>query len=212
VSPPEEIADGNTPLDEDDALALIPDHIHTRGELNAWEAANIAEARVWLARRRRADVLDTAFLVELHKRMFGQTWQWAGRHRTIDTTISPYHWSEVPALMRNLVDDTRAQFDASERADDELDNMAMRFHHRLVRIHPWPNGNGRHARESTDLLLAQWNRHPFEWGAGLQKPGEARTRYLEALRRADSGDFTKLRAFLARPVRVPQSRKPQRRR
>jgi Fic-DOC domain mobile mystery protein B len=190
--------DGNTPLDPDEKADLIPDHIHTRAELNAWEARNIAEARTWLARRRRKDVLDPAFLREVHKQMFAQTWKWAGQYRRSDKNISPHHWSDVPRLMRDLADDTRAQFSRSDRSDAALDEIAMRFHHLLVRIHPWPNGNGRHAREATDLLLQQWGRPPFVWGAELEVNGEARMRYLVGLRRADGGNFADLRAFLAR--------------
>lgn len=189
--------DAATPIDEDEAAGLIPDHITTRAELNEWEAVNIASAHEWLATRRAPNVLDVGFLRELHRRMFGNTWNWAGKFRLTDKNVSPHHWSAVPTLLEDLVRDIRAQIDAAGETPAELDGIAVRFHHGLVRIHPWPNGNGRHGRLATDLLLEQWGRAPFTWGGGaaLGDEGASREAYITALRQADAGDFAPLRQF-----------------
>ena len=191
-------ADGATPIDVDEREGLIPGHISTRAELNQWEALNIAQALHWLRRRRGTTVVSVDFLRELHKRMFGRTWKWAGTFRRSDKNVSPHHWTAVPTLMQDLVDDTVVRLAAASADPAALDDVAMRFHHQLVRIHPWPNGNGRHARLATDELLTQQRQERFSWGGGndLESPGDARVNYIAALRLADSGDFSRLRAFV----------------
>lgn len=190
--------DANTPLTDEEADALIPSHVAARAELNQWEGVNIARAQAWAAGRRRLNVLSTDTLRELHRRMFDRTWKWAGTFRRTDVNISPYPSATVPVRMHDLVENARAQFEASRRTTAELDEIAMRFHHELVRIHPWPNGNGRHARLAADLLLERWGHPAFTWGsaADLAAAGAARTAYIAALRRADGGDFTLLRGFV----------------
>ncbi len=190
-------SDGNTPLDETELEGLIPSHLATRAELNQWEAKNIEVAMQWLSGR-SIDVLELDTLKELHRRMFGQTWTWAGTFRKSEITISPYGWPEVPRLVRDLLANTATQHDAMVADPDALDELAARFHHELVRIHPWPNGNGRHSRLATELLLQRWKRPPFTWGAasgGADRPVD-RDRYIAALRRADQGEFTQLYEFV----------------
>ena len=189
--------DGNTALDEDAIGGLVPSDVHTRAELNAWEATNIGHAIAWTYGRAHVDILSVETLQELHRRMFDATWSWAGTFRKSDNYVSPHHWTQVPMLMRELVDDTRAQHVASDKAAAALDDIAMRFHHRLVQIHPWPNGNGRHARLATDLLLREWNRPAFTWGdaAGAGFGNAVRRGYIDALRAADAGEFVALRRF-----------------
>jgi Fic-DOC domain mobile mystery protein B len=197
VSAEDHQGDGNTPLDESEVDGLVPSHIATRAELNQWEAKNIEIAMEW-ASRRSMDVLELDTLKELHRRMFGQTWSWAGAFRTTGKNISPYGWPEVPRLVRDLLANTGMQHDAIIDDSDALDRLAARFHHELVRIHPWPNGNGRHSRLATELLLRGWGRPPFTWGAtsGQADPTANRERYIHALRRADDGDFAPLYAFV----------------
>jgi Fic-DOC domain mobile mystery protein B len=191
-------ANGVTPLDDDEAEGLIPGNVRTKSELNAWEALNIARAEERAFSRNAADPLSVDALQDLHRRMFDETWSWAGKFRRSDKNVSPYHWSQVPTLLHDLVRDTRAQYDASTRTPETLDEIAVRFHYRLVRIHAWPNGNGRHARLATDLLLRYWGQPPFTWGnnSDLISQGTARTRYLVALRAADEGAFGLLREFV----------------
>jgi Fic-DOC domain mobile mystery protein B len=189
-------AEGNTPLDEDEIEGLIPSHIRTRAELNAWEATNIGDAVAWAYGRAHVDILSVETLRELHRRMFGATWRWAGAFRTSQKSISPYHWPSVPSMLRELVDDMRAQHETSTASAP--DEIAMRFHHRLVHIHPWPNGNGRHARLASDLLLREWNRPALTWGNanGAGSADSIRRNYLSALEAADGGEFEALRAFI----------------
>ena len=182
-------ADGATPIDVDEREGLIPGHISTRAELNQWEALNIAQALHWLRRRRGTTVVSVDFLRELHKRMFGRTWKWAGTFRRSDKNVSPHHWTAVPTLMQDLVDDTVVRLAAASADPAALDDVAMRVHHQLVRIHPWP---------ATDELLTQQRQERFSWGGGndLESTGDARVNYIAALRLADSGDFSRLRAFV----------------
>jgi Fic-DOC domain mobile mystery protein B len=138
-------------------------------------------------------VLSVEFLRELHRRMFGKTWRWAGTFRKTGKTIGVLA-SQIPEAVRNLLENVRAQIAGGGQMPDE---MAIRFHHELVRIHPFANGNGRHARQLTDLLLQQLGRPPFSWGsADLDRVGTARTTYIAALREADRGDLDPLRRFV----------------
>ena len=189
--------DGNTPLDEDELEGLIPSHLMTRADLNQWEVTNIERAFMRLAAR-TPDMLDPANLQELHRRMFDETWEWAGAFRKSDKTISPFHWTEVPRLVDDLVANTRLQCERSSKTPEELDEIAMRFHHALVQIHPWPNGNGRHGRLATDLLLRDLGRPPFSWGGGVDSVprGDLRGRYISALKAADAGEFDGLARFI----------------
>jgi Fic-DOC domain mobile mystery protein B len=183
-----------TPIAPDEAAGLIPPHIRTQAELNEWEQTNILEGERWALRRgSRADPLTDGFVRELHKRMFGSTWRWAGTFRSSDKNIG-VDWRQVGVQLKNLLDDTRYRV-----AHDTypLDEIAARFHHRLVGIHPFPNGNGRHARLMTDVLLARRGTAPFSWGRGdLVHAGAARDRYLAALRAADRGEIGPLLAFV----------------
>jgi fido (protein-threonine AMPylation protein) len=130
--------------------------------------------------------------------MFGATWEWAGSYRTSEKSISPFHWSEVPRLVEDLLANTRVQYEHANASPDALDSLAARFHHKLVHIHPWPNGNGRHARLTTDLLLRRWGRPPFSWGSATKYADDATPRkaYLTALRQADAGSYEELIRFV----------------
>jgi len=199
--------EGQTPLSDEDVLGLIPEHIETRGQLNQWEAANIKLARKQLAKRKRAfDVLSTKGLIDLHRLMFGKTWRWAGEYAK---SLSQFSDTRTPrsVQMHELVANTEETLRTSKRSVADLDEIAMRFHHRLTQIHAWPNGNGRHAREATDQLLRALRRPVFTWGSeeDLAAAGETRKTYIAALKAADSSDFSKLRSFVRSPG--PQSEK-----
>ncbi len=188
---------GATLLDPNEIDGLIPDHLETQAELNQWEAVNIGDAERWASRRRVVDVLSAKALQELHRRMFGETWRWSGTYRTSDKNISPYRWTQVPELMENVVANTRTRYESRDKSPAALDDVAMRFHHELVHIHPWPNGNGRHARLATDLLLRSWGRPLFTWGSSASgSDADLRARYVTALRHADGGDYTLLMQFV----------------
>lgn len=187
-------APGATPLDPDEAAGLVPTHITTQGDLNAWEQINIVQGDRWAARQKKRDLLDEGFIRDLHRQMFDKTWQWAGTFRKSNKNIG-VDWPQVAVKLRNLLDNTRYQI---ENHVFDADEVAVRFHHQLVWIHPFPNGNGRHARLMADLLAIRLGRPRLTWGGGatpIAAVGVLRDQYLAALRAADQGQFTDLIAF-----------------
>lgn len=185
---------GETPLDPNEIEGLIPAHLTTRSELDRWEHDNIVDALEWLEKRRARDILEESFLRELHRRMFEQVWNWAGKFRLNEKNLG-VSFHQIPVQLRQLMDDTRYWIKHRSYPPDEL---AVRFHHRLVVIHPFPNGNGRHARLMTDLLLENMlGRQAFSWGKrSLDQSGEARRDYISALQAADGLDFKPLLKFV----------------
>jgi Fic-DOC domain mobile mystery protein B len=171
---------------------LIPAHIAYRRELNEAEQENIARAEEWALSRRRRDLLSEKFIKGLHKHMLGDVWRWAGKFRTSQRNIGIDYWL-IPTELRQLLDDSQAWIELGTYPADEI---AVRLHHRLVRIHPFPNGNGRHARLMADLLAMRLGRERFSWGReSLRDRGATRTRYMEALRAADNHEIALLLAF-----------------
>ena len=187
-------APGATPLDPDEAAGLVPSHITTQADLNAWEQANILQAVRWIARQKKRALLTEGFVRDLHRRMFDQTWKWAGTFRQSNKNIG-VDWTQVAVKLRNLLDNTRFQIDHKVIEPDEL---VVRFHHQLVWVHAFPNGNGRHARLMADVLAQQLGRPRMTWGGAdveLVSMGTVRNRYLKALREADQGQWSALIAF-----------------
>jgi Fic-DOC domain mobile mystery protein B len=181
----------NTPLTPEEREQLIPSYITLRHELNEAEQVNIGEALRWAMSRTR-DVLDQDFLSELHRRMFGDVWRWAGQYRTTARNIGVDAY-RIAMDVRQVIDDVRYWV---ERQTFPPDEIAVRFSHRLVAIHPFPNGNGRFSRLVGDLLARQLGRPAFSWGrANLIDAGETRARYVAALRAADNHDIAALLAF-----------------
>lgn len=185
--------DGNTPLDENEAAGLLPTHITTQDELNEFEQANIVEGERWARAQSSKDVLSPEFMGEVHRRMFDKTWEWAGHYRTSEKNLGIY-WAEISTAMQELCDNTRFQLNNAVYTVEEI---AGRFHHRLTHIHPFPNGNGRHARVMTDVFLTTNGCKRFAWGSGdLRDIGEVRAEYVAALQAADAHDFDPLFRFL----------------
>jgi Fic-DOC domain mobile mystery protein B len=185
---------GQTPIDAAEEEALIPP-LTTQAELNLWEEQNNVAARHWALSKRilnQIEPLSEEFLLKLHRRMFADTWKWAGQIRTRDKNIGvPFY--KIPVCLREFLDDARYWKDNKTYSFDEF---AMRFHHRLVQIHLFPNGNGRHARLAVDVIARKSNKPDFSWGtANLTKPGEARAAYLDAIHSADNGDYQRLIKF-----------------
>jgi Fic-DOC domain mobile mystery protein B len=185
---------GPTPLDSDEQEGLIPTWIGTRGDLDTAEQANIAAASLWVGTRswEPAD-LTQGWLRDLHRRMFDRVWRWAGTYRRGETNLGVAP-AEIAQSVETLVRDMRAQIGGPWSTDE----IAMRFHHRLVWIHPFPNGNGRHARLAADALVRSMGAPSFSWGAGLSldDAGPVRAAYLDALRVADlDGDVGPLLRF-----------------
>ena len=186
--------EGATPFDPYDAEGILLTHITTRGELDRWEQDNIVKALTWLDRTKPADILNEQFIKELHRRMFGDVWKWAGHFRRSDKSISG-PWFQIATGLKNLCDDTKLWIELLEKSPDEI---AVRFHHRVVSIHPFPNGNGRHARLMTDLLLENILKHSrFTWGSeDLSRVGHTRERYIAALKAADEHNYRPLQEFV----------------
>jgi Fic-DOC domain mobile mystery protein B len=187
---------GATPLDPDEADGLIPDYISTRGELNSLERENILEAVDWVFRRRHPDILNMTFILDVHKRMFGRVWTWAGAQRNTNKNIGVSK-EQIAMELATLFADTAYWI---ENGTYDWDELGARFHHRLVSIHVFANGNGRHARLMTDLLLRSHGREPFSWGSlssqnALEVEGPVRQRYIRALRAADDQDYRPLLEF-----------------
>lgn len=183
--------DAATPLTPDERAQLIPTYITTRAQLNEAEQIGIADADRWAFRRKR-DVLDEDFLLALHKRMLGGVWQWAGTFRNTERNIGIAAYL-IGVELRTLIGDVKYWI---EHNTFPIDEIAVRFHHRLVAIHPFPNGNGRHSRLAADLLIVSLGGDRFTWGsANLVEPAATRARYIAALKSADDHDIGLLLAF-----------------
>ena len=182
--------EGATPLDADYSAQLIPSHIATQDLLNAWEALNIQEARKWaFFKRRSKHILDVGFIKKLHIKMFNRTWLWAGSWRTSQTNIGvePYR---IMTELGQLLSDIKYYVDHEIYSKDEI---AVRLHHRLVLIHPFPNGNGRHARLMADIFLRDQGLSIFDWGPRINVD---RKQYIAALQSADRQDYGPLLNFV----------------
>jgi Fic-DOC domain mobile mystery protein B len=187
--------DDATPLEPHDRQALRQSWITNRQDLNQAEEANIAKGFAWASGRRLKpdDILKTDFVRTLHKRMFGDVWSWAGDFRAGDVNIGNVPPYRIPADLPAMLDDVKYWVEHKTFSADEI---PVRLHHRLVEIHPFPNGNGRHARLTADLLIQQLGGAPFSWGGGsLKTIGELRKRYIEALKLADDHDVNPLIEF-----------------
>lgn len=187
--------EGATPLDADEIDGLKFPHITTRGQLNELEQSNIVEGMAWLARRRSGDILTDKFIRKLHIKLFGEVWDWAGSFRLTERNIGIDPRQIVEQLPMLLGD---ARYWAENKTFSPLE-AAARFHHRLVQIHPFPNGNGRHGRIAADVFLKAYYDHPpVEWASGtnIQADSERRNMYIQALQSADNHNFGPLLAFV----------------
>ena len=186
--------EGATPLDPDEMEGLKFKHISTRADLDEIEQANIVQGLRWLTLQRGGNILKSDFVCKVHTQLFGDIWKWAGSYRLTEKNIG-IDPVQISVQLRYLLDDARYWAENKTYAPLEA---AARFHHRMVQIHPFPNGNGRHARISADMYLEQYFNHlPIEWANGfdLQANNDRRSDYLTALRTADAGNFDLLLKF-----------------
>ena len=187
--PPE--GDGHTALSEEDRIGLLLPEVATRGDLYGAEQRNISRALMRPLPTARA-LLDDRFLRNLHRAMFGRVWRWAGQYRLRETNIG-IEPGGIAVAVRLLVQDVAVWV---EHGTYELDEICVRFHHRLVFVHPFPNGNGRHARVCADLLGAALGVEPFSWGINMGlTTSELRRAYHTALRAADAGEMQDIVVF-----------------
>ena len=187
-----ETDDNSTPLTVEEKNGLKLKWITLRSELNEAEARNIAQAQLWLATNKKKDVCSDTFLRNLHKKMFCDVWVWAGEYRITERNIgvAPY---QIPMKLMQLFDDLNFWIDNKTYSNHEI---AVRLHHKLVQIHPFPNGNGRVSRLMADLVLRKLEGKTLYWGdTNLVDVSEVRRKYIDALRKADAGDYTDLLNF-----------------
>lgn len=188
---------GATPLDPNEIEGLIPDYITAQGELNILERNNIVEAENWAYGKKHSDVLSITFCYELHKRMLGRVWKWAGQQRQTNKNIGVFK-EQILTQLHLLFEDTKYWIKNKTYSWDEI---GVRFHYRLVSIHPFANGNGRHARLMTDILLQSNGQQRFSWGmktaqGSLDVEGNIRKEYIAALKEADENKFDSLLRFV----------------
>ena len=187
--------EGQTPLDEEEKEGLLIPTIATRGELDEFEQQNIEQAVLWsLSHTFKVEAIFIEnFIKAVHKRMYGDVWAWAGEFRKTNKNIGVDKW-QIPTELRYLLDDVRYWYANNTYNPDEL---TIRFKHRLVSVHCFANGNGRHSRLMADIVIEKIFKQPvYTWGAtNLVKKGDARTAYLNAIRAADAGDIQPLLIF-----------------
>ena len=189
-----DLPSGATPIDPDVAAGLKVKNVSTRAQLDELEAVNIGRGILWLARKKNLDLLTDTFLKQLHERLFGAVWSWGGEYRQTEKNIGidPIH---ISVQVRLLVEN--AKYWIENGTFDRLE-FAAQFHHQLVKIHPFANGNGRHARIATNgILRIAMNEKPVVWGKGsLIADDEERRTYIGALREADAGNIAPLIVYL----------------
>ncbi|MFN3998833.1 mobile mystery protein B [Algoriphagus sp.] len=187
--------DGQTPLKEAEKEGLLIKSISTVGDLNEFEQLNIEQAIFWTLHKsiKSEKLLTDRFILNLHKRMYGQVWKWAGKYRKTEKNIGIHHW-EIPGQIKYLLDDANYWYVNKSFPPNEF---AIRIKHRLVSIHCFSNGNGRHSRLYADLIIEKLYGLPvFSWGSGnLSKECDPRKTYLNALKQADQGHFEELIEF-----------------
>jgi Fic-DOC domain mobile mystery protein B len=184
---------GQTPIDADQLRGIRIKSVSTQGQLNEFEQANINDALLWLRTASVRTVLSIDFVRTVHRQMFGQVWSWAGAFRQHETNIG-VDWYQIPVELKVLIDDAEFWIHQETFAPEEI---AIRFKHRLVAIHCFSNGNGRHSRLMADLIAVRIFGMPeFTWGRlSDTNTDTSRADYLDALRLADSGDVRPLVTF-----------------
>jgi len=185
-------AQGATPLSPDEIYNLLPNHLTTQKELNEWEQFNIVKGESWAISRRKRDMFSIEFAKKLHQKMFNETWNWAGIFRKAQTNIG-VEAIYIPQELKIVFDDVKFWI-ANDTYD--LREIAVRLHHRLVYIHPFPNGNGRFSRLFADLLMRDRDKSCFSWGScSLAEDSEIRQQYISTLQEADKGEYKNLISF-----------------
>jgi Fic-DOC domain mobile mystery protein B len=187
--------EGQTPLNEEEKEGLLLKSITTNGELNELEQLNIEKAIEWIIglKLKKDRILTEAFIKTLHKKMLGKVWRWAGEFRKSEKNIGA-KWINIPIDLRTLLDDTHFWIENKTFPADEI---AIRFKHRLVSIHCFPNGNGRHSRLMADIIIESvFEETIFSWNqSNMIKANETRAEYIKSIREADKGNIDSLIRF-----------------
>lgn len=187
--------DGQTPLDEEEKESLKIKSITTQGELDEFEQLNIEKAVEWTIRTKLKpeNILTEKFIKDLHKRMYGDVWKWAGEFRQSEKNIR-ISWMQIGIELKNLFDDTKYWIENKTYTPEEI---AIRFKHRIVSIHCFPNGNGRHSRMMADIIIESiFGKDIFSWHqSNMVKANDIRKAYIDALKKADNGNIEPLIEF-----------------
>ncbi len=190
-----EYIEGQTPLDDDEKEGLRIPSITTREELDEFEQLNIEKAIQWTFGKKISveQLFSEKFIKELHKRMYGEVWKWAGTFRTSEKNLGIKNYL-IAIELKQLLDDAIFWKENNTYSPSEL---AIRFKHRLVSIHCFANGNGRHSRLMADLIMEKlYDSNFFSWGSSnLVKANETRSNYIQAVRKADNNDIEPLISF-----------------
>lgn len=190
-----EYINGQTPLSEEEMEGLKIPSISTRGELDEVEQLNIQKAIEWTIRLKikPEQLFSEKFVLDLHKKMYGDVWKWAGTFRKSEKNIGIKSYY-IAIQLKQLLDDALFWFNNNTYSKEET---AIRFKHKLVSIHCFPNGNGRHSRLMADLILQKlYNDNYFTWGnSNLIKANEMREKYIKSLREADNQNYNPLIEF-----------------
>lgn len=193
-----EYGDGQTPLSEEEKDGLLIKIITTHGELDEHEQLNIEKAIEWTIKTRfkKDQILSPEFIKTLHKKMLGDVWSWAGKFRKSEKNIG-VKWITIGVELQALIDDTTYWIAHNSFSPDEI---AIRFKHRLVNIHCFSNGNGRHSRIMADIIMESiFGLEPFTWNnSNMVKPDETRRNYINAIREGDKGNIQPLIDFAKR--------------
>jgi len=188
-------ADGQTPLDEEENEGLKIKSITTQGELDEFEQLNIEKAVEWTiySKKKPERIMTEKFVKALHKKMYGDVWKWAGEFRKSNKNIG-IEWLQIGIELKNLLDDTKYWVDNNTFSPEEI---AIRFKHRIVAIHCFPNGNGRHSRMMADIIMDSiFRKEIFSWNkSNMVKANDTRKKYIAALRKADNGNINPLIEF-----------------
>ena len=187
--------DGQTPLDEEEKEGIKIKLITTQVELDEFEQLNIEKAVEWTihTKIKPEKILTEKFVKNVHKRMYGDVWKWAGEFRKTEKNIG-IPWTQIGIELKILLDDTRYWIENKTFSSEEI---AIRFKHRIVSIHCFPNGNGRHSRMMADIIMESiFGNEIFSWNqSNMVKANEIRYQYIKALRKADNGNYKQLIEF-----------------
>ena len=190
-----EYDEGQTLLVEEEKQGIKIKSITTQIELDEFEQLNIEKAVEWTLRvKLKAErILTEKFIKDLHKKMFDDVWKWAGKFRQSDKNIG-ISWTKIGIELKYLIDDTKYWIENKTFSPEEI---AIRFKHRIVSIHCFPNGNGRHSRMMADIISEFiFGNEIFTWQeSNMVKADETRDDYITALREADKGNIKPLIEF-----------------
>lgn len=186
---------GQTPLDEEEKEGLKIKSITSQGELDEFEQLNIEKAVEWTihSNLKPDRILTEKFVKDLHKKMYNDVWKWAGKFRTSNKNIG-IEWMQIGIELKKLLDDTKYWLENSTFSQEEI---AIRFKYRIVAIHCFPNGNGRHSRMMADIIMDSiFRKEIFSWHkSNMVKADDTRKEYIDALRKADNGNINPLIEF-----------------